>query len=285
MRIKIIADSTCDLSFDLMKLHDIRMAPLTIVMGGQGYKDSYDIAPEDIFAFVETGGGISHTTAVSVGEYLTIYGEEKAAGADAIIHFTISGELSACHDNALVAARDFERVYPIDTRSLSTGSGWLVLYAVDLIAAGLSAEEVVARCEAKKQLIEASFVISTLDYLHKGGRCSGVAALSAGLLNIKPCLELRQGKIEVARKYRGKIGKVIERYLRDRLSNRDDIEPRRALLTHTLFDEPELVAEAFEIAKKLYPFEELILTSAGCTVSNHCGPGTLGILFCRREPV
>jgi len=282
LKIKIIADSTCDLSQELLLKYDIRRVPLTIVKGGQGFKDGEEISPREIFDFVESGGGACQTTAVNIGEYSQAYAEELEAGADAIIHFILSGELSAGYSNAVIAAGEFNNVYPIDTRSLSTGAGWLVLYGAELAKTEQDPKLIVEKCEAKKQLSDASFVIDTLKYLHKGGRCSGLTALGANLLNLKPCLELREGKIEVGKKYRGNIEKVIRQYIADRIQGRDDLDLSRAIITHTFFDSPEFVNDIARYAKELQPFNEVLITDAGCTVSNHCGPCTLGILIYRK---
>jgi len=281
MDIKIIADSTCDLSDELFEKYDILRLPLGIVMGDDIFKDGIEVTPLDIFKHVDSGKGLCKTCAINVAEYREAYASEFEKGARAILHFTISSELSACYENALVAAAEFENVYCIDTRSLSTGSGWLVLYAADLAAEGVGAKELAALCEAKKELSDASFVIDTLDYLYKGGRCSGLAAFSANLLNLKPCLNLRDGKIEVGKKYHGKIKKILPKYVNDRIGNRDDLDLRRAFVTHTFYDDRDFVAEIVDLVAKTQPFEEILVTTAGCTISNHCGPHTLGVLTYR----
>ena len=284
MRIKIIADSTNDLSTELLAKNDIRRIPLPIILGDTGYRDGEDITPADVFRFASEGKGTPQTSAINVAEYGEIFQEELAKGAGAILHFVISSELSSCHQNATVAARDFDNVYPIDTMHLSTGGGWLVLYAADLVAQGLSAREIATKCEEKKQLISTSFVLDTLEYMRRGGRCSGFTALSAGLLNIKPCLAMRGGKLGVEKKYRGSLKKVIRQYLKDKLENQDDIDLSRAFITHTFYDDPSFIRETVEITKELAGFEEVLTTEAGCTVANHCGPKTLGVLFSYNSP-
>jgi DegV family protein with EDD domain len=170
-------------------------------------------------------------------------------------------------------------VYPIDTRSLSTGGGWLVLYAADLAAAGVDAAEIARLCTAKTQKLSTSFVLDTLEYMHKGGRCSGFTALSAGMLKIKPCLEMQNGKLGVCKKYRGSMKKVVQQYLEDRLKDQPNIDLSRAFVTHTLYDNLDFVTEAVRTVRELQPFKEVLITEAGCSVANHCGPGTLGVLF------
>ncbi|MCL2756863.1 MAG: DegV family protein [Coriobacteriia bacterium] len=281
MRIKILADSTCDLTDELLAKHDIRRLPLGIVIGDKILKDGVEATPFDIFAYVDSGKGICMTNAINVAEYVAAYREEFENGADAILNFTISAELSSCYENSVLAAQDFENVYSIDTRSLSTGGGWLVLYAAELVAEGMSAADVAAACEKKKELSDASFVIDTLGYLHKGGRCSGLTAFAASALNLKPCLNLINGKIEVGKKYHGNIEKSLRRYIEDRLKGRTDLDMRRAIVTHTMFDNLGFVHEIVNLVKSLQPFKVVDITSAGCTISNHCGPNTMGVLIYR----
>ena len=283
MNIKIIADSTCDLSQELLEKHNIRRVPLGIIMGNGVYKDALEITPLDMFRYVESGKGICQTSAINVAEYTEVFREEFEKGAEAILNFTISGALSSCYENALIAAQEFENVYSVDTRSLSTGGGWLVLYAAELAAEGIGIAELFAICEKKKQLSDASFVIDTLDYLYKGGRCSGLAAFSATLLNIKPCLNLIGGKIEVGKKYHGNIKKSLRKYVEERVGGRDDLDLRRAIVTHTFYDDPDFVSEIVELVQGLQPFREVFSTFAGCTICNHCGPKTLGVLLYRND--
>ena len=284
MKVKILADSTCDLSDELLIKYDIRQIPLSIIKGEQTFRDRLEITPSDIFEHVSSGKGICFTSAINVAEYLEVFREEQAKGFDALINFTISNELSACYVNSVIAAKELSdqgidmEIYSVDTRSLSTGGGWLVLYAADLVAQGMEAREVAQACEKKKLLGDTSFVIDTLDYLHKGGRCSGLAAFGASLLNLKPCLNLIDGKIEVGKKYHGSIKKSLQKYIEDRIGRREDLDLRRAFVTHTFYDDPAFVEEIVDLVMNMQPFEEVITTSAGCTIANHCGPGTLGVL-------
>ncbi|MDR2606509.1 MAG: DegV family protein [Oscillospiraceae bacterium] len=282
MKIKLIADSICDLTPEQLIQMNVRMVPLTIVKGGVGYKDSLDITPKDIFDYVESGKGACQTTAVNIDEYSRVYSEEFADGYDAILHFTISSELSACCNNAVIAAAEFKNVYVIDTRLLSSGAGWLVIYANKLIESGVDAAEIVRLVQEKIQLSETSFVIDTLHYLYKGGRCSGLVALGANLLNLKPCLELRGGFIEVGKKYRGNIEKVVRQYVTERLKARGDIDLSFCCVSHTFSGKTEFVQSIIELIKELQPFGEIYEMPAGCTISNHCGPNTLGVLFTRK---
>jgi DegV family protein with EDD domain len=284
MRVKILADSTCDLSDELLKKYAIRQIPLSIIKGEDALKDRIEITPPDIFEYVSDTHNTCSTSAINVAEYMEVFAEEAEKGYDALINFTISSELSACFANALIAAQELADkglttpIYSVDTQSLSTGGGWLVIYAAELVAEGMSAQEIVAACEEKKLLSDTSFVIDTLDYLHKGGRCSGLAAFGASLLNLKPCLNLIDGKIEVGKKYHGSIEKSLLKYIEDRIGARDDLDLRRAFVTHTFYDDPHFVDEVVEIVQRTQAFREVITTTAGCTVANHCGPKTLGVL-------
>jgi DegV family protein with EDD domain len=271
-----------DISPELQTKYSIGINPLTIVLDDKACKDGVDISPQDIFEFVSSGKGTSKTTAVNIEEYREFYAKYAAEGAEGIVHFILSSELSAGYFNAVIAAEEFENIFPIDSLSLSTGGGWLAVYAAELAAEGKTAAEIAQDVKAKAGKIDASFVVDTVEYLRAGGRCSGLAAFGANLLGLHPCLELRGGKIEVGKKYRGNIKKVLKQYIEEKLRDAKDIDLRRAIVSHTFFDDSEFVDEMVALVKKYQPFEEILICPAGCTISNHCGPGTLGVLFCRQ---
>ncbi len=279
MNIKITADSTCDLSPELCEKYGVTMLPLYIVKDGKSYKDMVEITPTDIFNHVATGGAITSTAAINVDDYIN-YFKPLSDSNDGVIHIDISAEFSSCHQNARIAAQDFDNVYVVDSRNLSTGSGLVVLKAAEYIEAGLSAKEVADKLNQLVAKVEASFVINKLDYLRKGGRCSALAALGANLLSLKPCIEVKDGKMSVGKKYRGNFDACIEKYVTERIEGREDIDKSRIFITHTGCDRG--IVES--VRKKLtgYGFEEILETIAGCTVSSHCGPNTLGVLFIRK---
>ena len=279
MKIKIYSDSTCDLSADLLEKYNIGIQPLFVEKEGQFYRDGLDIVPQDIYDYVGSGKGVCHTAAVNVADYKALFAEVMKE-YDALIYFNISSEMSSCYQNACVAAAEFENVYVIDSRNLSTGSGLLVLEAAERAAAGVPAEEIAAEMKELATKAEASFVIDTLFYLQKGGRCSALVALGANLLKLKPCIEVKDGAMGVGKKYRGKIEMCFEQYVKDRLEGRDDIRKHRVFVTHSGC-KPEVVAHIKELVAG-YGFEEVLETVAGCTISNHCGPNTLGVLFLRK---
>ena len=279
MNIKISADSTCDLSPELVERYRIGIAPLYIVRDGQSLVDGKDITPDEIYAHVNSGGGMCSTAAVSVYDYEEFFRKELES-ADAVVHFHISGDMSACYQNACIAAAEVGNVYPVDARNLSTGIGLLVLEAAELAQNGqLTAQEIQQRMEQRRELLDVSFLVEQLGYLRKGGRCSSVAALGANMLSLRPCIQVKDGKMGVGKKYRGAYQKCLLQYVKDRLEGRDDIDLRRIFITESGGFTPEEVAEVEAAVRSYQPFEEVLHTRAGCTVSSHCGPRTLGILY------
>lgn len=279
MNIKISADSTCDLSPDLIARYDIGISPLYIVRDGESLVDGVDITPDEIYAHVEAGGSMCSTAAVSVYDYVEFFRKELES-ADAVVHFHISGDMSACYQNACIAAAEVGNVYPVDARNLSTGIGLLVLEAAELAREGeLTAQEIQQRMNQRRELLDVSFVVEQLGYLRKGGRCSSVAALGANMLSLRPCIQVKDGKMGVGKKYRGAYQKCLLQYVKERLEGRDDIDPHRIFITESGGFTPEEVAEVEAAVRGYQPFEEVLHTRAGCTVSSHCGPRTLGILY------
>lgn len=282
MNIKVTADSTCDLSPELISAYDITILPLYIIRGGQAYRDMIDIRPQDLFDWFEAGNGICTTSSVNTEDYLNAF-TQLLKEYDAVIHFTISGEMSGCYNNACLAASELHNVFVVDTRNLSTGMGHLVLDAAILARdSAMSAGEIYAHALSRTEKVEASFVIDSLTYLYKGGRCSALAALGANLLKLKPCIEVTDGVMTVGKKYRGSFACVLRQYVRDRLSNREDIDTRRLFITYPPAVSGEISKAVEDEVRRLMPFEEILHTHAGCTISGHCGPQCLGILFFRK---
>ena len=279
MSIKITSDSTSDLSPALLEQYDITVLPLYVTMGEQTCRDGVDARPEDLFAYVERTGSLPTTAAVNVADYHDCFAQFSPRH-EAVIHITISSDFSSCYQNACVAAEGFSNVYVVDSRNLSTGHGLVVLEAALAAQRGEQPEAIVAHLNEVASQVEASFVVDKLDYLVKGGRCSSAAALGANLLKLKPCIEVVDGRMKVGKKYRGNYDKVLLQYVRERLDGRDDLALDRIFVTHTPC-RPETV-EAVKAEIQTYaPFSEIIDTNAGCTISSHCGPNTLGILFLR----
>ena len=280
MKIKITADSTCDLSEELIRKNNITVTPLTVSCAGESYKDGVDITPDELYRKIGETGQLGTTAAVNVQDYLDVFGE-LLKEYDAIVHFTISAQMSACYQNACIAARELGRVYVVDSRNLSTGIGHLVLDACEMAAQGVPAQEIKSRLDEKREKLDVSFVVDTLEYLRRGGRCTALAALGANLLKLHPCIYVKDGAMGVGKKYRGRLETCIEGYIRDKLSDPSTLELGRVFITDSGVSE-ECRAAAERVVREMAPFREIIHTRAGCTVSSHCGPGTLGILFYRK---
>jgi len=280
MKFKIISDSTCDLSAQLLALHDITLAPLTVVKGDDQFKDGVTITPAEIFNHVASGGALCSTAAVSIGEYSDLF-EAYINDYDGIILINIGSGFSACHQNALLAAEDYDNVRCIDSQNLSTGQGLVVLEACRLAKELDDLDAIAEKLKAYTEKIESSFLVDKLDYLVKGGRCSSAAALGANLLNLKPCIEVKNGKMTVVKKYRGNYSKCLASYVKDRLSQRDDIDYQTLFVTTTTVTD-DCYRAVMEAISSEAEFDNLFETNAGCTISCHCGPGTLGILFARK---
>lgn len=280
MKIKITADSTCDLDRKTIEKYDIGILPLYVVRDGGSFRDGVDITPQDIFDYVENGGGLVSTAAINSADYVD-YFYDLSKEYDAVIHINISSDFSSCFQNASLAAEGLENVYVIDSRNLSSGSGHIVVEAAKMAQNGAEPQEIVSAMNALTEKVESSFVIDKLDYLCRGGRCSAVAAFGANVLHLRPCIEVRDGKMSVGKKYRGSMEKVAEQYVKERLDGRTDIDTDRVFITHSPCDQ-SIVDAVKKAVKKYGDFEEIIETDAGCTVSTHCGPNTIGILFKRK---
>ncbi|HWQ59275.1 MAG TPA: DegV family protein [Clostridia bacterium] len=277
MAIKITSDSTCDLTPELVERHHIELFPLYITLGGKTYRDMVDLFPDDIFRHVDGGGDIATTAAIPPHDYGTRFAE-LSKEYEAVVHVCISSHFSACYQNACLAAQDFDNVYVVDSKNLSSGHGHVVMEAALMAEAGVPAKELVARLEATVPKVEASFILDRLDYMRKGGRCSTITMLGANALQLKPCIEVYNGAMRVGTKYRGSFEKCIQRYVKDRLEGRKDLVLDRIFITHP-HAAPEAVETAREAIKQHADFKQIIETRAGCTVSTHCGPSTLGVLF------
>ena len=283
MKYQITSDSTCDLSPEQLEQYNIRLLPLYVDMDGRTLRDGVDVKPDDIYAHVAAGGGLPKTAAVNMADYVRAF-TELSAKNDFVIHVCISLDFSCCYQNAKLAAADFENVYVVDSRNLSTGHGLVVLEAERMAREGMEPEAIVAALEELTGRVEASFILDRLDYMKMGGRCSAVTLLGANLLRLRPCIEVRDGKMGVGKKYRGSFEKCLVQYITDKLGGRTDLELRRVFITHSGLPE-QTVQKAVETVQSLQKFEEIDVTRAGCTVSSHCGPGTIGVLFIRKaEP-
>ena len=279
----LCADSTCDLSEELLERYNIHIFPLHIVLGDRTYQDGVDLVPDQIYQIYREKKILPKTAAINVEEYTEFARPFIKAGND-VIYVTLGSGISATYNNCRLAAEELPGMYVIDSGNLSTGMGHVVLAAAKGIEAGLSVEQIVEETRALAHRVEASFVIDTLEFLYKGGRCSALAMLGANMLKLKPCIEgdNADSKMSVGKKYRGSLDKALEQYVKDRLEGRDDIVTDRIFITHSGIAPERVELVRREIAK-YQQFDEVIETRAGCTISSHCGPNTLGILFVRKE--
>ena len=248
MKIKISADSTCDLSPELIERYHIGITPLYIIRGEETLRDGIDVRPEELYEYANATGKLCKTAAVNVSDYLAHFAACREE-YDAVIHFTISSDMSACYQNACIAAQEFTNVYPVDSRNLSTGIGHLVLDAAEMAEQGMDAADIASALEKKREKLDVSFVIDTLEYLKRGGRCSALVAMSANLLHLKPCIEVKDGKMGVGHKYRGKLEKCYVQYIEERLKGRDDIDCHRIFITDSGCDEATSCARASRLRK------------------------------------
>ena len=277
MYIKITADSSCDLNQKLIDEYDIGIVPLAVAVGDESRLDGLEITPDDIYAHVAGGGNLPATSAVNPARYTEVF-SKYAARYEAVIHISIGSGFSSCFQNACAAAVDFSNVYVVDSCNLSTGQGQMVLEAAILARTSLTPQEIVGKLTALAPRIRISFVLGQLDYMKKGGRCSSVEVLGANPLKLKPAIAAKDGKMGVIKKYRGAMEKCLRDYIADQLKGREDLVGNRVFITHSGID-PSLVELARTEVAKYAAFQEVIETRAGCTVSSHCGPGTLGIIF------
>lgn len=278
--VKIISDSTCDLSTELIKKYDITILPLHILLGDKEYRDGADITPEEIFAWSDENRTTPKTSApslVEAVECLLPYVKEQRE----VICFSISNSMSTSGNVMRLAAEELEAeslVTVIDSANLSTGIGHLVIEAAIMAQTDMPAGAIVQRIEELKPRVRASFVVDTLTYLYRGGRCSAVAAMAGGVLKLHPKIVVENGAMDATKKYRGKLDNVILSYTRDMEEELKAAKPDRVFITHSGCDKAT-VDKVRAYLEGLHHFEEIIETRAGGVVSSHCGPGTLGVLF------
>lgn len=277
MTYQIISDSTCDLSPEQIRKYNIKLMALYVHLGDKDYRDGVDIHPDDIYAHVAAGGDLAATAAVNLADYVQVF-SEYARRVDFVLHIDISSDFSCCYQNASLAAAEYPNVYIVDSRNLSTGHGLVVLEAERCAREGMEPQEIVSYLQVLTEQVDASFILSRLEYMKKGGRCSSVAVLGANLLRLRPAIEVTDGKMHVCKKYRGTFEACVKAYIADRLQGKADLNLRRVFITHSGVPE-EIIETAKEAVRQYQNFEEICVTRAGCTVSSHCGPGTIGVLF------
>ena len=281
--IVITADSTCDLPQELIDKYDIKIIPLSILLGEKVYHDGVDIKPSDIYDFVEKTGELPKTAAVTPSEYHEVF-KCFADDGKKIVHIGFSSALSSSYQNACVAAEEFERVYCVDSKNLCTAMGLLVLKACDYREKGMDAKRIADKVNRLVPKVSATFVLDGLEYLHKGGRCSSVAKFGANVLGIKPSIavDTQTGRLDMAKKYRGKTELVYKQYITDRINEIKRIQPDRVVIANSGGVPADTIAFAKGMLEGRDKFEQVILADAGCTISSHCGPKTLAIFYIKK---
>lgn len=275
--VMITADSTCDLSEELLSRYNVKILPLTILLGEESFLDGAHYTPADMYSRYRADGTLPKTAAPSLQQLNEFFAPILAQGYE-IVHLDISSELSSTCNNARIVSAELEGVYVVDSRMLSTGVGLLVIEGAECRDKGMSAAEIAEHLTALTAKVDTSFVLDTLEFMWKGGRCSGVAALGANLLKLKPALEMKDGKLGVYKKYRGSINSVYKQYITERLSGKQ-IRPGHVFITESGEIDQSVIDELEALVRQLIPVKEIHHTIAGCTVSSHCGPKTLGVLF------
>ena len=277
MSIKITSDSTCDLGH-LANERGIKILPLQVNLDAKSYSDGVDITPQDIFDFVAQTKILPKTSAPSIGDYEEFF-KKQLEDADEVVHFNISAKSSGSHNMAKQAAAAFGgKVRVIDSKALSSGQGLLVLAAADMRDEGKSAQEIEEEILALRERVNTSFIPDSLDYLHKGGRVSGMVKVMAGMFKIHPLIYMNDGQLVPGTKYRGKMTQIIKQYVQDLKEKYPAYEKKRCFVTHSSA-EKELVDVAKAAVQEAFEFDEVIETVAGSIITSHCGKGTLGVLF------
>lgn len=276
MAVKIACDSSADLGKEFYEKHNIQVMPYTIVLGEENYLDNVNITVPEIYKYVEETKQLPKTAATNEFTFDEFF--EKHKCDDGLIYFNLSSQMSCTYNNAIASSKKFNKIHIVDSENLSTGNGMLVRYAVELSERGCSFEEIVEKVEARKKHVQASFIIDKLNYLHKGGRCSTLQFLGANLLKLHPSIIVSNGKMQVHKKYKGKMADIVKKYIDDTLAEFNTPNLDYCYVTCTELTDEDIIKNAVECAKS-YGFKEVIQTYAGATVSCHCGRNTIGILY------
>lgn len=281
--IAITTDSTCDLPQRFIDENDITVVPLTVLLDNTVYRDGVDIKPDDVYSFVEKTGKLPKTSAVTPAEYFEVFKQLTDEGKK-VVHIGFSSGLSSSFQNACVAASEFDNVFCVDSKTLCTAQGLLVLKACDYRAKGMDAKKIADRVTKLVPKVSATFVLDGLEYLHKGGRCSSVARFGANVLGIKPSIAVdnQTGKLEVSKKYRGKTEIVYKQYIADRMNEIKRIQPDRVVIAESGGVSSQIIAFAKGVIEGKDKFNQVIVADAGCTISSHCGPKTFAIFYIKK---
>ena len=278
--VKIISDSTCDLTKELLEEYNISILPLHVILGENDFLDGVTVTPDEIYEWADANKTTPKTSAPSIEDAIDLF-KPYVENGDSVIYFSISKEMSTSINVINLAVDELEaadKIFVIDSANLSTGVGHLVLEAATMAKEGMDASDIAAKIEELKPLVRSSFVVDTLTYLHRGGRCTSVAALAGGVLKLHPKIVVEAGKMSATKKYRGKMDSVILSYAKDMEEDLRNAKTDRVFITHSGCDE-EIIQSVYSYLEELNIFKEIIITRAGSVISSHCGYGTLGVLF------
>lgn len=279
-KIILSADSPCDLGEDLCKKHNVQCIPLHITLDGGEYRDGVDITPETIFKIYSQKKLLPKTAAISAWEYQNFFKSFLDKGYE-VVHINLSSALSCSYQNCCTATKSLEGVYNIDSKNLCTGVSLLVLKAAEMTNAGMPASSIADKLRQLTAKVRTSFILNTLEFLYAGGRCSALSAMGANILGLKPCIEVDSltGTMGVGKKYRGNFQKAALQYINDQLSSADKIKPDNLFLAYSAGTPQECVEEIYKSIKMMKIFKNIYVNKAGCTISAHCGPNTIGLMF------
>ena len=282
-KVKIIADSTCDLSPELIKKYDVEIVPLYVTLGDESLRDGVDITPDELYRWADKNKTTPKTAAISQADAYKVMKKYVEQGCE-IVYTGISSEMSVAHGNAQLAAEEFPdaRIAVVDSKNLSTGVGHTVIKAAELAQEGLGAFEIKEKLDKFTPLVRASFVVDTITYLYRGGRCSAIAAFGATALNLKPSIVVEDGRMRPDAKYHGKIDRALKKYVQGMIPELIKARPDRVFITHSGSSEDTINMVKGYIDELKY-FKEVLITRAGCVISSHCGPGTLGVLYVEQD--
>ena len=280
-KIAITADSTCDMPVELQDKYNIKIIPLHVTVGNKTYSDCIDIEARDLFSYYDRTQNLPKSSAPSPADYISVFQKLTDEGYE-ILHFALSSKISSSYSNALFVSKDFPNVHVIDTLNICGSSTLLAIEAAEMAAAGVEIEDIIREIEKDILLASTSFVVDTMEYLYKGGRCSSLAVMINNVLDIKPCIEMKDGAFSVAKAYRKLPKKLISQYIDDTLKKRKSASNKRIFIAETFYDD-SLAEYAYSILKDKYGFEEIITNKAGCIISKNCGPNTIGLFFIDKD--
>ena len=279
-KVIISTDSPADIPAALAEKYSVAVCPLHVILGGEDKLDGVNVTPDDLVDNYKQTKTLPSTSAIPVGEYTDKFAELTADGSS-VVHISLSSGVSSSHRNAVIAAEDFEDVYVVDSMLLTTGISALIIKAAHMAENGMGAAEIAKELESLREKVDVSFVLDNLEFLAKGGRCSAVAALGANILGIRPSLEMREGKLGMCKKYRGKIEKVQLQYVAERIESLGEFDDEFCFMTHSPID-PEQAKALVEAVKATGKFKDVIEADAGCTITAHCGPNCVGFVAIKK---